>query len=153
MYSYNPYYASYLMHYGTATSGRYPKGSGARPFQHSPRKLKKIEKKINKLNNKYEKLDALDSSHNAVNAVLAGGSAIRTQSPRTKKALNKLNDYIMNITKTNPNLVITSKEVTKHYHGLDPMLQFINSNNPTGLQYKVKDLVEYPDKPFKDKIS
>lgn len=58
----------------------------------------------------------------------------------------------MNITKTNPNLIITSKEVTKHYHGLDPMLQFINSNNPTGLQYKVRDLVEYPDKPFKDKI-
>ena len=72
---------------------------------------------------------------------------------KLKKALNKLNDYIINITKTNPNLVITSKEVTKHYHGLDPMLQFINSNNPTGLQYKVKDLVEYPDKPFKDKIS
>ena len=39
MYSYNPYYANYLMHYGTATSGRYPKGSGARPFQHTGRKI------------------------------------------------------------------------------------------------------------------
>ena len=35
MLSYNPYYEKYLMHYGTPThSGRYPYGSGKRPFQH-----------------------------------------------------------------------------------------------------------------------
>lgn len=35
MYSYNPYYAQYLMHYGVAKrSGRYPYGSGDRPYQH-----------------------------------------------------------------------------------------------------------------------
>lgn len=35
MYSYNPYYANYLMHYGTPKhSGRYPWGSGERPYQH-----------------------------------------------------------------------------------------------------------------------
>ena len=34
MYSYNPYYANYLAHYGTKTSGRYPLGSGERPYQH-----------------------------------------------------------------------------------------------------------------------
>ena len=35
MYSYNPYYSNYLMHYGTPKhSGRYPYGSGKRPYQH-----------------------------------------------------------------------------------------------------------------------
>ena len=34
MYSYNPYYEKYLMHYGTKEhSGRYPYGSGERPYQ------------------------------------------------------------------------------------------------------------------------
>ena len=42
MYSYNPYYANYLMHYGTATSGRYPKGSGARPYQHVPGMIRRL---------------------------------------------------------------------------------------------------------------
>lgn len=36
MYSYNPYYSNYLMHYGTPQhSGRYPYGSGDRPYQHA----------------------------------------------------------------------------------------------------------------------
>lgn len=35
MLSYNPYYEKYLMHYGIAKkSGRYPYGSGDRPYQH-----------------------------------------------------------------------------------------------------------------------
>ena len=35
MYSYNPYFEKYLAHYGTPKhSGRYPYGSGKRPYQH-----------------------------------------------------------------------------------------------------------------------
>ena len=34
MYSYNPYYEKYLMHFGIKhKSGRYPWGSGDRPYQ------------------------------------------------------------------------------------------------------------------------
>lgn len=45
MYSYNPYYEKYLMHYGTKEhSGRYPYGSGERPYQRLG--IKKVAKKI-----------------------------------------------------------------------------------------------------------
>ena len=56
MYSYNPYYANYLAHYGTKEhSGRYPFGSGDRPYQHSPRKLKKFENKLNRWQTRKER--------------------------------------------------------------------------------------------------
>lgn len=55
MYSYNPYYANYLAHYGVKhKSGRYPWGSGERPNQHDAKKLKKLENKLNKYNDYYE---------------------------------------------------------------------------------------------------
>ena len=44
MYSYNPYYANYLMHYGTPQhSGRYPYGSGDRPYQHAPGIIRRLK--------------------------------------------------------------------------------------------------------------
>ena len=55
MYSYNPYYANYLAHFGIKhKSGRYPWGSGERPNQHDAKKLKKLENKLNKYNDYYE---------------------------------------------------------------------------------------------------
>lgn len=50
MYSYNPYYANYLMHYGTPQhSGRYPWGSGERPYQHGggPKAKRKFARRTN----------------------------------------------------------------------------------------------------------
>ena len=42
MLSYNPYYANYIAHYGIKEhSGRYPFGSGARPFQSFSRGFRK----------------------------------------------------------------------------------------------------------------
>lgn len=51
MLSYNPYYANYLAHYGTKEhSGRYPFGSGDRPYQHEAGGAykKKYAKRTNK---------------------------------------------------------------------------------------------------------
>ena len=56
MLSYNPYYANYIAHYGIKEhSGRYPFGSGDRPYQHSPRKLKKFENKLNRWQTRKER--------------------------------------------------------------------------------------------------
>ena len=55
MYSYNPYYSNYLMHYGNKNSGRYPRGSGDRPYQHDPKKLKKYENKLNRWQTRKER--------------------------------------------------------------------------------------------------
>lgn len=79
MYSYNPYYANYLIHYGTATSGRYPKGSGARPFQHDPKKLKKFENKLNRWQSRKERQEQrekenqsqFDSATNPITRILS----------------------------------------------------------------------------------
>lgn len=58
-YSYNPYidyYENYLAHYGIKRkSGRYPFGSGDRPYQHSPKELKKLENKLNRWNTRKER--------------------------------------------------------------------------------------------------
>ena len=56
MYSYNPYYEKYIAHYGVAKkSGRYPYGSGDRPYQHDPKKLKKFENKLNRWQTRKER--------------------------------------------------------------------------------------------------
>lgn len=47
MYSYNPYYANYLAHFGIkGKSGRYPYGSGDRPYQHDPHAKKRYKAEL-----------------------------------------------------------------------------------------------------------
>ena len=118
MYSYNPYYEKYLAHFGVKhKSGRYPWGSGERPYQGDGAKFGLFSRKKNKKVNDTQNKTNEKVSNTEKNVKLDNGSNIKIHcdDENSTNIVNKITNKINGINEVMVDS-ISENQYSDNYH-------------------------------------
>lgn len=137
---YNPYY---LAHYGTATSGRYPRGSGERPYQRTSRGIvgyikkrrqtkeeaKRKEARTKALKEELQKRKEGEARKLNKEKLLKEGSATDVLKYQSEFSNQELASALERIRYREQLTSYSKKELAKNYEKLDKALATLKKGN------------------------